>query len=45
MIQRSANFSLFWRFGKFNVNVKKARKSATDDKMTGGATTGGTTTP
>lgn len=43
--QRSANFSLFWRFGKFNVNVKKARKSGTDDKMSGGATTGGTTTP
>ena len=43
--QRSANFSLFWRFGKFNVNLKKARRSSTDDKMTGGAATGGTTTP
>lgn len=42
--RRSANFSLYWRFGKFNVNVKKARKSATDDKMSGGAQ-GGTATP
>jgi len=32
---RSANFSLFWRFGKFNATVKKARKMATDDKMSG----------
>lgn len=44
MFQRSANFSLFWRFGKFNVNVKKARRSAVEDKMAGGNTTGGTTT-
>ena len=36
MYSRSANFSLFWRFGKFNVNVRKARKSATDDKIGGG---------
>jgi len=42
--RRSANFSLYWRFGKFNVNVKKARKSSVDDKMSGGAQ-GGTTTP
>ena len=42
--RRSASFSLYWRFGKFNVNVKKARKSSVDDKMSGG-TQGGTTTP
>lgn len=42
-VRRSANFSLYWRFGKFNVNVKKARKSATDDKI--GGSPAGTTTP
>lgn len=41
-IRRSANFSLFWRFGKFNVNVKKARRTSTDDKMGGSPAT---TTP
>ncbi|MFA6334826.1 MAG: outer membrane beta-barrel family protein [Bacteroidales bacterium] len=39
--QRSANFSLFWRFGKINVNVKKARRSSTDDKMNGGNSSAG----
>ena len=33
---RSANINAFWRFGKFNANVKKARKSSSDDKMEGG---------
>lgn len=42
MYQRTASFSLFWRFGKFNATVKKARRSSTDDKMSGGNTT---TTP
>ena len=42
-VRRSANFSLYWRFGKFNVNVKKARRSSTDDKMGGSPAT--TTTP
>ncbi|OJV20406.1 MAG: hypothetical protein BGO30_01395 [Bacteroidetes bacterium 41-46] len=41
-IRRSANISLFWRFGKFNVNVKKARRSSTDDKM---SSSPATTTP
>jgi hypothetical protein len=36
--QRSLNFSLFWRFGKFNATVKKARKSSVDDKINGGST-------
>jgi hypothetical protein len=35
-IQRAAGFSLNWRFGKFNANVKRARKSTVDDKMSGG---------
>jgi outer membrane receptor protein involved in Fe transport len=43
MYTRSATFSLFWRFGKFNVNVRKARKSATDDKI-GGSNPAATTT-
>jgi outer membrane receptor protein involved in Fe transport len=39
---RSFRFSVNWRFGKYNVNVKKARKSSVDDKLGGGgATTGG----
>ena len=42
-VRRSANISLYWRFGKFNVNVKKARKTTTDDKMSGSPAT--TTTP
>ena len=42
-VRRSANISLYWRFGKFNVNVKKARKATTDDKMSGSPAT--TTTP
>ncbi|MDD3033906.1 MAG: outer membrane beta-barrel family protein [Bacteroidales bacterium] len=37
---RSANFSIYWRFGKFNANVKKARKQANDDKMNGGGNGG-----
>lgn len=44
MYSRSANFSLFWRFGKFNVTVRKARKSATDDKIGGGNPAATTTT-
>lgn len=45
--QRAGNFSLYWRFGKFNATVKKARRTANDDKLSGGgaAATGGTTTP
>ena len=45
--QRAGNFSLYWRFGKFNATVKKARRSANDDKLSGGAaaSTGGNTTP
>ncbi|MEN6619664.1 MAG: outer membrane beta-barrel family protein [Rikenellaceae bacterium] len=39
--QRSASFSLLWRFGKFNANVKKARKSVIDDKMSGGSPASG----
>jgi len=38
---RSANFSVYWRFGKFNATVKKARKQANDDKMNGSGTGGG----
>lgn len=37
--QRSANFSLTWRIGKYGVQVKKAKKSSTDDKMKGETTT------
>ena len=33
---RSANVSAYWRFGKFNATVKKARKSSSDDKLEGG---------
>jgi hypothetical protein len=44
MYSRSANFSLFWRFGKFNVTVRKARKSATDDKIGGNNPAATTTT-
>lgn len=40
--QRSANFGINWRFGKFNANVKKARKSSSDDKMSSGENQGGT---
>lgn len=43
-ISRSASISLYWRFGKFNVNVKKARRSSTDDKM-GGSPAAAPTTP
>lgn len=41
---RSVRVGLFWRFGNFNPIVKKARRSATDDKMSGGspAATSGT---
>ncbi len=35
MLQRSAGFSLFWRFGKYDVRVKKARRSIVDDKLGG----------
>lgn len=38
---RSASFSIYWRFGKFNANVKKARKQANDDKMNGNGSGGG----
>lgn len=44
MYRRSANFSISWRFGKFNTNVKKAKKSEVDDKMgngQAGASSGG----
>ena len=33
---RSGNINASWHFGKFNANVKKARKSSSDDKMEGG---------
>lgn len=33
--QRSLNISLNWRFGKIGAQVKKTRKSSTDDKMKG----------
>lgn len=36
---RSANLGVSWRFGKFEANVKKARKSSADDKMEGGNNT------
>ncbi|MCL2726958.1 MAG: outer membrane beta-barrel protein [Bacteroidales bacterium] len=36
---RTANIGAFWRFGKFNTVVKKARKSSSDDKMEGGNNT------
>ena len=39
---RQANLSAFWRFGKFNTTVKKARKSTSDDKMEEGNNTSGT---
>ena len=38
---RSASFSIYWRFGKFNAYVKKARKQANDDKMNGSESGGG----
>lgn len=46
MYNRSASFSISWRFGKFNTNVKKAKKTSVDDKMSGsngqaGASSGG----
>lgn len=34
---RRISFGLSWRFGKYRAVVKKARKSAIDDKMGGGA--------
>lgn len=33
--QRAANFSIVWRFGKFQANVKKARRSIIDDRLSG----------
>ena len=33
--QRAANFSVAWRFGKFQANVKKARRSIIDDRLSG----------
>ena len=38
---RSANVSAYWRFGKFNATVKKARKSSADDKLEGGNSASG----
>ncbi|MCL2739316.1 MAG: TonB-dependent receptor family protein [Bacteroidales bacterium] len=36
---RSANVGASWRFGTFNANVRKARKSSSDDRMEGGNST------
>lgn len=38
---RQLNFSCYWRFGKFNAQVKKARRTSSDDKMGGGQSSGG----
>ena len=33
--QRAANFSIVWRFGKFQATVKKARRNIIDDRLSG----------
>ncbi|MDP3452056.1 MAG: outer membrane beta-barrel family protein, partial [Bacteroidales bacterium] len=42
---RSIQVGLFWRFGNFNPIVKRARRSATDDKMSGNSPAATTANP
>lgn len=42
---RSVQFGLFWRFGNYNPIIKRARRSTTDDKMSGGGTSATPATP